>query len=64
MMATYFERTSLARVKFPPNKPSIVARCMSVLACMMHSYDLFHKPIRQARFSVVTALCEVYHLLN
>ena len=25
MMATYFELTSLARVKFPPHKPSIVA---------------------------------------
>ena len=37
---------------------------MSVLPCMMHSYDLYHKHIRQAilstRFSVVTALCEVY----
>ena len=25
MMATYFELTSLARVKFPPHKPYIVA---------------------------------------
>ena len=33
----------------------------SVLQCMMHSYDSFHKDIRQVmpspRFSVVTALC-------
>ena len=26
MMATYFELTSLARVKFPPYKPFIVAK--------------------------------------
>ena len=38
MIATYFELTSLARVKFPPHNP-VMLRSMS---CMMYSYDLFH----------------------
>ena len=55
MMATYFELTSLARVKYPPHKPYIVVKyeCAPL-------YDLFQKYIRQvipsALFSVVTAL--------
>ena len=56
MMATYFELTSLARVKFLPHKPYIVAKD----ECVKHSYDFINRQvIPSAGFSVVTALCEV-----
>ena len=56
MMATYFELTSLACVKFPPHKPCIVTKYE---CAPLHSYDFFHKHIRHIVPSpVVTALCK------
>ena len=64
----YFELTSLARVKFPPHKPYIVAKYESAPL-----YDaqlrFIHKYIRQVTPSTLfSTLCEVYirllHLLN
>ena len=60
MMATYFELTSLARVKFPPHEPYIVAKyeCAPLNDAQLRYFiSTLDRP--SARFSVVTAVCGV-----